>query len=465
MDHSFRFRLFSFLPAITIPKQWVRAMIVVGVIVVSPLIAYWGSSTIWALILLLLGGIAGALILVELPSLGFILIFLGAMFVPFTGPGGVNAATLLVAAMLGLWIMNMFVVQRGFQFVRSLAMIPVLIFLVIATLAFFFGQLTWFVFAYHAPIDAQIGGYVLVVFSVGGLLLAAHLIKDIRWLQIIVWVFLGLAALYIAGQVLSLPSMDRIFHYGVTSQSMFWTWLVTLAFSQVIYNDSLSRWKKGLLLALVLCTFYVSFVKGYEWKSGWVPPLVAVITLLAIRYRHITIFALPLAITGALYIAVDLIASDQYSWGTRVDAWNIVLDLSEVSPFLGTGFANYYWYTPLIPIRGWRVNFNSHSQYIDLIAQTGYLGLISFALLLFVLGRLSWKLSQRSSNGFALAYAHAGLSGIIATYVAAFLGDWVLPFVYNVGWAGFRAGILAWIFMGGIISLEQILRAEGTRSG
>ena len=101
------------------------------------------------------------------------------------------------------------------------------------------------------------------------------------------------------------------------------------------------------------------------------------------------------------------------------------------------------------------MSFNSHSQLIDLIVQTGYLGLIGFFWVFFELGRLSWKLSTQLSDGFERGYTYGIFAGIIATVVAALLGDWVLPFVYNVGMTGFRASILPWIFMGGVIFLEQ----------
>jgi hypothetical protein len=72
------------------------------------------------------------------------------------------------------------------------------------------------------------------------------------------------------------------------------------------------------------------------------------------------------------------------------------------------------------------------------------------------MGRLSWRLTKQLPDGFARAYVYGVLAGIVATLVASYLGDWVLPFVYNVGLPGFRAGILPWIFMGGVISLEQL---------
>jgi hypothetical protein len=42
---------------------------------------------------------------------------------------------------------------------------------------------------------------------------------------------------------------------------------------------------------------------------------------------------------------------------------------------------------------------------------------------------------------------------LVATLVSGMLGDWFLPFVYNVGLAGMRSSILFWVFMGGLLSL------------
>jgi hypothetical protein len=459
MDIVINLKFFSFTRKITIGKQWVQFGIIAAVALISMLISFWGSTTMLILALALIGGMAVILALIKQPNLGFILIFLGGMFVPFSGPSGLNAATLVVALMLGLWILDMLAVQRQFTLIRSRAMLPVMIFLGISVLAFGMGQISWFVvFARQAPITAQAGGFAIFIFSIGALLLAAHQIKDIRWLEIIVWTFIGLGAFYVLGRAVRLPFMDRLYQYGFTTGSMFWTWLVALAFGQLMYNGKLRPRTKGLLVAVLLLTFYVAIVQAYDWKSGWVPPLVAVLSLLGIRFRKYVVFALPFVVVGAVYVAFDLIASDDYSWGTRVDAWRIILEISRVSPLLGMGFSNYYWYTPLFPIRGWRVSFNSHSQFVDLIAQVGYLGLFCFIWIFLALGRMSWDLSRRLKDGFARGYAYGVLAGIAGTLVAAFLVDWVLPFVYNIGLTGFRASVLPWIFMGGLIGIEQMVR-------
>ena len=457
MEFVINLRFFSLTKKIFISKQWIQYGIITAVILLSTVISFWGSPVVYSLLLVLFAGTVVIFALLRQPNLGFILVILGGMFVPFTGPSGLNAATVMIALMLGLWIMNMFVVRRNFKFIYSRGMVAIITFLVVSTLAFGVGQIPWFIFARQAPITAQVGGFAIFVFSVGGILLAAHLIKDVRWLKIIVWLFLGLSSFYILGRAFGISSINRFYQGGFVAQSMFWTWLIALAVSQVIYNDELTKRVRRLLIALVLLTLYVAFFKGFDWKSGWVPALVAIVVLVAIRYRRLVVFGIPFLVMGALYITFDLIASDDYSWGTRVDAWRIILEISKISPLLGLGFANYYWYTPLFPIRGWRVSFNSHSQFVDLIAQTGYIGLLSFFWIFFEMGRLSWNLAKRLPGGFARAYVHGVFAGIIATMVAAFLGDWVLPFVYNVGLGGFRSSILPWIFIGGVVSLEQML--------
>ncbi|HEY9706986.1 MAG TPA: hypothetical protein V6D48_02150 [Oculatellaceae cyanobacterium] len=455
---TIHFKFFSFKRSITINRKWLQFGIIASVILLSTIISFWGSQRIFLLLLFLLGGIGVTLALLRQPNLGFVLVLLGGMFVQFTGPSGLNAATVLIALMFGLWVLDMFIVQRSFQFVHSKTMLPIIVFLIISVLAFLIGQIPWFVFARQAPLDAQVGGFSVFIFSIGGLLLSAHLIKNVRWLKVIVWTFLGLSAIYILSRVIRLEEIYSLYNIGYTAQSMSWTWLVALALSQFLFNNKLVRHIKWILLALIVFTLYVALFTGYGWKSGWVPPLVAAVVLIGLRYRKLTVFVSPLLIIGVVIVVMDLIGSEDYSWGTRVDAWLIILEISRVSPLLGMGFANYYWYTPLFPIRGCRVSFNSHSQFVDLIAQTGYIGLLAFIWLFFEFGRLAWNLTKQLPPGFPRAYAYGVFAGICASMVAAFLGDWMLPFVYNVGLAGFRASILPWIFIGGAISLEQMLR-------
>jgi hypothetical protein len=105
---------------------------------------------------------------------------------------------------------------------------------------------------------------------------------------------------------------------------------------------------------------------------------------------------------------------------------------------------------------GWYVQFNSHNQYVDIVAQTGLLGLACFLWFAWEAGWLGSRLRARVPEGFAQAYVYGALGGLVGMLVAGMLADWVLPFVYNIGLAGFRASVLGWLFLGGLLSLEQI---------
>jgi hypothetical protein len=214
----------------------------------------------------------------------------------------------------------------------------------------------------------------------------------------------------------------------------------------------------------LLLVFYVAMVQQNDWKSGWVPPAVTVAALVGLRFKKLTIVAIPFALAIGIYLARDLISTDQYSWGTRVDAWIVVLNISRVSPLIGMGFANYYWYATEFSIRGYHIKFNSHSQFVDLVAQTGVLGLLCFLWILFEVGLLAWNLTMRLKDGFARGYAYSVLVGVLGCLMAAFLVDWVLPFAYNIGMNGVRASVLPWLFFGGLLAVERIFAEQPEQS-
>jgi hypothetical protein len=128
-----------------------------------------------------------------------------------------------------------------------------------------------------------------------------------------------------------------------------------------------------------------------------------------------------------------------------------------VNPLFGLGFGNYYFYTPLMPINGWHVNFNSHSQYVDILAQTGIFGLAAFGWVFWEIGKLGWRLRERAPEGFERAYVYGALGGLVGMLVAGGLVDWILPFVYNIGMAGFRSSVIGWLFLGGLVTIKQIV--------
>jgi hypothetical protein len=434
-----------------------RLLVIVGALLVSVGLAYKGLPNQLLMLMVLFIGVIAAAFLARRPSLGLVILTASGMLLPFVGPGGVNASQVLVALLLFFWIADMVIVRQRVRFVPSRTMWTLLALTIVALVSFILGQFKWFSFARNAEMDAQVGGLAIFVLSAGAFVLVAHQIKDIRWLQIMVWVFLALGTLVFAGRASPIirPITTSIIQ-PASIGGIFYAWFPALALGQALFNRDLRPFWRVTFIVLTLLCLYVGLVLFSNWKSGWVPPIVAVAVLVLLRSWRAIVGLVFLAIFPALRMIPDLMASDSYSISTRLDAWLIMGEIIKVNPILGLGFGNYYWYTPLFRIRGWTVTFNSHNNYVDIVAQTGLVGLGCLLWFYWEIGRLAWRLRDCVPEGFAKAYVYSSLAGLAATIVAAVLGDWLLPFVYNIGLSGFRTGVLAWMFLGGLVALENM---------
>lgn len=463
-----------------------RPAIIVGVL----FLAYYLGPRASVRMLVLPVAAVGALVLSRRPELGLVALLLGALSVPFSiGTGtqtSLNPAVLLPPALVVVWAVDM-VRRKEVRLVPSPVNLPIVAFVVSATLSFIGGSIKWNLWADQASLRAQLGGWAVFAFSAATFLLVGNQVKEVRWLKVFTGIFLVVGGLYVAGLVLPFvgPITGRLVAEG-SRGSLFWVWLVALAGGQALFNKGLSRTERLALLGLVALTLGVGWFGNRSWASGWAPPGLVLLTLLWLRSPRLGLLATvgaavmffwtrsPGSITGAMPVtaqvlnllglpqqdpnlAASLIAQDQYSVDTRVVAWDIVVTkVLPANPILGLGPSNYYHYTKLYPILGWYVNFNSHNQYVDILAQTGVLGLATFAWLMAAMGRLGWTLRERVGDGFARGYVYACLAGLVGSLAAGALGDWFLPFVYNIGLAGFRASILGWLFLGGLVALWRI---------
>jgi hypothetical protein len=44
------------------------------------------------------------------------------------------------------------------------------------------------------------------------------------------------------------------------------------------------------------------------------------------------------------------------------------------------------------------------------------------------------------------------------------LGDWLVPFFYNVTMHGFRSAVLPWLFLGGLVAISAMNLPSRTRT-
>lgn len=315
--------------------------------------------------------------------------------------------------------------------------------------------------ASRAPARAQLGGVMIYLLSLTAFIAAAAQLRDPRWLRRLVCVYFGFAAVLIGARLMpELRDVGSWLLMPYSDGSLTWTWFAALAGAQALCNRRLN-WRWRVLLALVVGGELIyAMSTNRTWLSGWMPPLAAIGIVVLLVFPRLGAGLAVAVIAATVFnlpgVIARLTAGDNlYSLSTRLEAWRILLRMSAINPILGLGPANYYELTPQFPIRGYHVHFSSHSTFVDLLLQTGIVGLACFFWLVWALVRAGWRVRARPSDGFTRAYAIGALGGLAGTIVAAALGDWVFPFVYNVTLGGLRASLPAWVLLGGLIALDR----------
>ncbi len=107
---------------------------------------------------------------------------------------------------------------------------------------------------------------------------------------------------------------------------------------------------------------------------------------------------------------------------------------------------------------------STHSNYVDILAQTGLVGTAFFVWFLVAMGvtaRQAWRRVPQGS--FSQALAAGCIGGYVATLIAMGLGDWFLPFAYNQTIAGYDYTVWGWLFMGVLVGLSHYPGGEKAR--
>ncbi len=446
-------------------RKWLRLLVIIGVLFFSIMIARTSPKiSMLAAMVALPVIVVGGILLIRYPPLGFLLIIAISTMLKFDVPPIGLVATVILLLTL-LWIVDMVVQKREISLVSSPTMTPLILFTAVVILAFLVGQLPWFSIP-QVEIDNQIGGMAIFLLSFAAFILVAHQIRDMRWLKWMVFLYIGLSAPAVLIGLRIIPGWrtlnQMLLHPKTTGGSLFWLWLAALLFSQALFNQKLAMKWRVILVAILLSYMYLALGRNRAWTSGWAPTLVALFVIIWVARPK---WAMPMSMVGVaalillfqpIYNAI-FIGDNEYSAITRLEAWRIVAQIIKVNPILGLGPGNYYNYTLLFPILGFYVEFNSHNNYVDIVAQTGILGLICFIWFAVVTWKLGWRLrNEVPQGGFAQAFVYGTLGGLAGSLVAGMFGDWVLPFVFNIGIYGLRSSIYAWFFMGGLVAIDQM---------
>lgn len=411
---------------------------------------------------------AGLLLLaiVARPHLGLIALIAGSAVSPWTFATGteteLSIGFFLIPILCVVWFFGA-LRRRDFGILATAPVLALAGLTTAAVLPLIAANQGWIEIRQLAPLPAQLGGLAVFGLSAAAFVVAADWNRNADDLKRLMVLFLAVSSLAASDWLVrELDVVGQVLRQPGAASSLTWTWMVALAFGQVGFNRRLDWRLRSLLALLIVLVFLRGFVGAPGWISGWLPPAIALYGALAIGAPALTGWLTLAGVIVAALLAPSMASfvlggDNPYSLGTRLDAWRIMGAIIAGQPILGSGPANYYFLTPQYEIRGYAVPFSSHNNYIDIAAQTGILGLLCFVAFAVAVGRRILALRGRCGSGFTNGFFVGATGGFVGTLAAGMLGDWIFPFVYNVGLDGLRTSLPAWTLLGSLLALDRIV--------
>jgi O-antigen ligase len=137
-------------------------------------------------------------------------------------------------------------------------------------------------------------------------------------------------------------------------------------------------------------------------------------------------------------------------------AGNFTIDIANQHFLFGTGPTGYYFYMKAY-LKDW---FQlSHNNYVDIYAQTGIFGFITYLLVWGSIGWTVWRTYRLvPKSGFEGGLAVSLVAVFLITMIIMMLGDWVTPFTYTQTMRGLSYTIWPWLWAGLAIALNHLTR-------
>ncbi len=427
-------------------------------------------------------GAAVGLALLRQPRLGLLALIALALAVPVRlGTGTdvqLNLAALVVLTLFGVWVLGA-VLRSRVAMPPSPVNLPWFLFLLAGLLSLGIGIVTWDPLIPRRPtfIVVQLAQWAIFAFSAMAFWLTALLARNVRWLNRMVVTFLLVGGMLAFLRVVPplRPLFDQV-STGAVDRAPFWLLLCALAGGQLLFLQPLRLWQRGLLIGILVLALYYAFFLEREGASTWVGVAVVLAVLGWLRFPTVrtpmVVAILILGVLGVLFPTLWDFAGGDEEWvvsgGSRYILIERVVSVTMRNPITGLGPAAYRLYAnaePLLYGRAFWVapQVNSHNNYVDLFAHGGLLSLVLFGWFAVEYALLGVRLLRRYRDGFAGGYVASMLAAGAASLVIMLLADWMLPFVYNIGFNGFQASVLVWLFLGGLVALDNAAPAAECR--
>jgi O-antigen ligase len=357
---------------------------------------------------------------------------------------------LLTLALMAIWFIHMW--RYGFRTAFSPINAPILVFCVVCIISLVWGIIWRDPILIKSPtfIVTQIGSLLTILASCCVPLLIGNFFQQEKHLLYLVSLFIVL------GTIMTIILLLNIDAFLLNSRGLWATWVIACGYGLLIAQPKMP-WHYRIPVAIsIILTFYFTLIINREWISGWFPSIVAV---LAITFLHSWKAFLTISAAGVAVVIISWgfftdIAQSNIDTGSleRLIIWQQNWQVVSQHWLFGTGPAGYaIYYMSYFPEEA----RSTHNNYLDILAQFGFVGMAVWLWLMVISVWEGWSLVKKLPIGFPRSFAITG--GWIGALSSMLFGDWVLPFAYNQGIAGFKYTVYSWFFLGVLISLRRFL--------
>lgn len=392
-----------------------------------------------------------------------IIILATAAFIPLSLPTGTGSRLVfsLVATLLffGIWFIHMLIIEKRFKLEPSPLNFPILAFMAVTAISLIWSNVfrdplvvTWRSFPF-----VQAASTIVMIMLPMALLLVANLIKDEKTLKLLIGIMLIAGVLGIPRQFFGIRLLP------VNTGGLYNMWIILYAASLGLFHNGLTKWQRALLLSLAGLWVFWGVGLHISWLAGWLPGLAGLAVVILMRSKKLAVWV---GVGVVILIILNFSAVSDYvihvveaesaeSGETRVAAWIVNWGITKEHWLFGTGPAGYAaYYMSYFPMDG----MATHSNYIDIVAQTGFAGLILTLWIFFGLAWLGYRVAVRlrDKGNFLEAAANAALAGTLGCILMMAFGDWLFPFAYTQSIAGFDYAVYNWLFMGTILVIDRL---------
>lgn len=210
------------------------------------------------------------------------------------------------------------------------------------------------------------------------------------------------------------------------------------------HRQKSARWKTdvslmgiyGVMAGIILAGLLVSWSRG-----AWIGFAAAVVVMIWLTPRKFWQGTLAMAVVGGLFVGLwsagllpasisnritsftedfsgfkdmrgAVINDDNFAVVERLAHWQAAIRMAEERPLLGVGFGNYEAAYEKFMLVNWPLALgHAHNYYLNLLAETGIVGLIAYLVMGAVIIRLTFRAIQKASTPIERGIA-VGLMGI-----------------------------------------------------